>query len=160
MLNLINRIKQIFTNFHVEHENAYAPENNYTSYEVGEEAYIIATSDNYGEGIYYNEHNPNEYFIKKMMDDGKISIGFDELSCVDKTLFVSTQDGGMVKDDDTWVSKNQAEIYLTNADSFGYVPFVLHYIENDNALNATLWYRQSTEQKPETKKRGRKKKNV
>lgn len=159
MISLLKLVVNFFKKLQIEHEITY--DNiigKYITYETMEDVYIIATNPFYESGLYVNENDPSEFFVKNMMDDGLYAIGIDANINIDKTLFVSTNDGGMVKDDDTWVSNNKVEIYLTNLSALEYKPFNLLKIETDNKINVTIWYRQEPD---ETKnKRGRKKKNV
>lgn len=143
------------------HERSYYDlVGDYCTYETSEEAYLIAASDSYGPGLYINEHSPNEYFIKEKMIDGEYSVGFCQHTSSNKSMYIATNDGGMVKDDETWVSINEAEIYLINADSYGYIPFNLYKIQYDWEINVTIWYRIVSKIPLPKPKRGRKRKNV
>ena len=161
MRSLLNLIVNFFKKLHEEHENAYEQLiNTYTTYETMEDVYIIATNPFYESGLYVNEADPSEFFVKHKMEDGLYAIGIDANLNIDKTLFISTNDGGMVKDDNTWVSNNKVEIYLTNLTALEYRPFNLLMIETDNKINVTIWYRQAPDESETRSRRGRKKKNV
>lgn len=136
--------------------SGYDPIGNHFTYETNEEAYLIATTPIYGIGVYVNEHNPSEYFIKAILKDGQYAVGFSLMNSSDKTLFKATNDGGMLKDDDTWVSNNEAEAYLVNADQAGFIPFELINTEYDWEINVTLWYRQVAPVQPIVAKKVRK----
>ena len=124
------------------HELAnFDPIGDHYTYETNEEAYLVATSDAYPAGVYVNEHNPDDFFIKAILNDGKYAVGFLLRNSSNKSLYRATEDGGMIKDEDTWVSVNEAEIYLVNAEQAGFRPFEQLSVEYDRFINVTTWYR-------------------
>lgn len=140
--------------------STHDPIGTHYTYETSEEAYLIATNPKYGMGLYVNEHDETEYFIKAILNDGKYAIGFSLMNSSAKLMYKATQGGGMIRDDETWVSNNEAEIYLVNADAYGFTPFELIYMEYDREINVTLWYREinttfpvKNKRKPRNKKR-------
>lgn len=161
MKSLLSPITNFVKNLKYEHDESIENDlNNFITYETLDDAYIIATSDEYFTGKYINEHNPEEFFYKEMMDDGMYAIGFDIKDDQVGNVYVSTNDGGMIRDTETRVSSHPVEIFFANIASLGDTPFTLLRVETDNKINVIFWYRRGTEAPVEKSKRGRKKKNV
>lgn len=135
MLNFIKKLK-------AEHDSIDIYQfNDFYTYENIDDLRKIVYDEDTPQGVYVYEQDENEVLIKKVDFEGRILIGLSyELTTLQDSLYVATDDGLTIKDDSRVVSKSSVEQFLVMADMHGFEEFILVETTCDKHINFVNWY--------------------